>query len=79
MVNMTRAKTVSWLNTDGNISSEELRASQIPVTRTKRILLLILCALLVIGGAVDIQRKHNWNPFKPCINCSHADDYKAVS
>jgi hypothetical protein len=79
LVNVSRAKTVSWLNTDGNISSEELKASQVPVTRIKRILLLILCALLVIGGALDIQRKHNWNPFNPCKTCSHADDNKAVS
>jgi len=78
-VNVIRAKTVSWLSTEGNISPEELRASQIPLTRARRVLLLILCMLLVIVGAFDIHRKHNWNPFEPCQNCSHVDDDKAVS
>jgi hypothetical protein len=64
-----RAKTFSWANdVDGNVTEED-RKREAPMTPFKRWVLVAICLLLVIVGAVLIQRQHNWNPFASCHSC----------
>lgn len=62
-VRTSTAKTFSWANdVDIHIANEE---REHPMTRGKRSVLVILCLTAAIIGAVMIQRRHEWNPFKP--------------
>ena len=58
-----RAKTYSWGNTDGNISEEELRKTETPMTPRLRLLAIVTGIALILGGMWKIQHDHWWNPF----------------
>jgi hypothetical protein len=49
-------------NFDGMICDEDRRA-EVHVSSLQRWLLVVLCAILAAGGAVLIERAHNWKPF----------------
>lgn len=57
-----RAKTFSWANDVDTVVTEEDRKQETPMTPFRRWVLVAICLLLSIAGAVLIQRKHNWNP-----------------
>jgi hypothetical protein len=76
-VRVLRAKTFSWANEVDTVVTEEDRKREVPMTPVKRWVLVTICLLLAIIGAVLIQRQHNWNPFAPCPSCKN--DGGAVS
>jgi hypothetical protein len=47
----------------------ETRHPNRPIKPLAKALILLLNVALCLGGAASIQRKHNWNPFKPCPTC----------
>jgi hypothetical protein len=63
-VRVLRAKTFSWANEVDTVVTEEDRQREAPMTPFKRWVLVAICFLLAIVGAVLIQRQHNWNPLQ---------------
>ncbi len=64
IVNNARAKTITWANTlDINMTEEEIRRSERPMTSKRRFVVLCFCFALAIFGAWKIQRDRWWNPF----------------
>ena len=76
-VRVLRAKTFSWANEVDTVVTEEDRKREAPMTPVRRWILVAICLLLAIVGAVLIQRQHNWNPFALCPSCKN--DGGAVS
>jgi hypothetical protein len=64
-IRVLRAKTFSWANYVDTVVTEEDRKREAPMTPLKRRVLVAICLLLAIVGAVFIQRTHSWNPFAP--------------
>ncbi|HEY0307569.1 MAG TPA: hypothetical protein VGB94_05370 [Acidobacteriaceae bacterium] len=64
LIRNARAKSITWANTvDINMTPDEIRQSEVPMTPKRRLIALTLCLALAIFGAWKIQRDHWWNPF----------------
>ncbi len=61
-VRVIRAKTFSWANEVDTVVTEEDRKREAPMTSIRRWVLVTICLLLAVLGAVLIQRGHDWNP-----------------
>lgn len=60
-----RAKTFSWANEVDNVVSKEDRAREPLMTSSQRRVLVALCLLLSVAGAVLIQKRHEWKLLSP--------------
>ncbi len=56
------AKRFSWSNTEF-LRTEEDRKEEVPMTPLRRWILVGVCALISVYGAIELQRVHGWNPF----------------
>jgi len=80
-----RAKTFSWANTDGNMSREDVRKYERPMTPRLRMLAISICLVVALGGVWKIQHDHWWNPFlghptnRQLTPHEREDDNKAIS
>lgn len=70
VVRVLRAKTFSWANEVDTVVTEEDRKRETAITPIRRWILVAICLLLAIVGAILIQRQHNWNPFVSCPLCN---------
>jgi hypothetical protein len=61
MVTVTRAKTFSWKNYEF-LTSEEDRKQEVPMTPTRRWILIAICVGLAAYGAIRVQQDRDWNP-----------------
>jgi hypothetical protein len=61
-ISIFRAKNFSWSNSEF-LPTEEPRKQKIPMTPLKRWILVGVCVLISVFGAVRLQRDHAWNPF----------------
>lgn len=70
-VRVLLAKTFSWANEVDTVVTEEDRKREAPMTPLRRWVLVTICLLLAIVGAVLIQRRHNWNPLQSSRSSNH--------
>jgi hypothetical protein len=63
-VRVLRAKTFSWANEVDTVVTEEDRRREPLMTPTQRSVLVAICLVLAVAGAILIQRQHDWNPLQ---------------
>ena len=62
IISILRAKNFSWSNSEF-LPTEEQRKKEVPMTPLKGWILVGVCVLISVFGAVQLQRDHAWNPF----------------
>jgi hypothetical protein len=62
MVTVTRAKMFSWKNYEFLASEEDLK-QEVPMTVTRRWILMAICFGLAVYGGTRVQQDRDWNPF----------------
>jgi len=61
----------SFWNRDSAVGNPE--TDKKPVSSKMRLLAILINLLLIVLGALVIQRQHNWNPFQKCPACKLDD------
>jgi hypothetical protein len=51
-----------FANLDGQVTEED-RRTEVHVSTLQRWLLVVLCLIMAVAGAIVIQRAHDWKPF----------------
>ena len=62
IISVLHAKNFSWSNSEF-LPTKEQREQEIPMTRLRRWILVGVCVLISVYGAVQLQRDHQWNLF----------------
>ena len=62
IITVSRAKTFSWRNYQFVGTEEDKKREESPMTPLKRFVLIAICLVIVLYGAVRIDEDHDWNP-----------------
>ena len=58
---------------DRNPAAENPGTDKKPASSKMRLFAILINLLLIVLGALVIQRQHNWNPFQKCPACKLDD------